>query len=96
MSAYPRAAAVLMREAESLTHAPRITLETPVEQEIGARNRSLVAAELRAAAEALLYADERLAVLRELVAAAKRNDGGGMDDATVWLRRAVKQAEGLL
>jgi hypothetical protein len=93
---YPHACAVLAREAERLLHTPRITLETPAEQRLRAANERYAALELARAEQALLFADDQLAALRELVAAAKRNDGGGMDDATVWLRRAVKEAEEVL
>ena len=93
---YPHCCKLLAREAEALRYAPRITLATPCEQMVADANRRTVALELAAGERALLFADDRLAALRELVAAAKRNDRGGMDDATVWLRRAVKQAEGLL
>jgi hypothetical protein len=74
----------------------RITLETPTEAMVRAANERHVALELAAGERALMYADDRLAALIELIKAAKANDQGGSDDKTTWLRRAIKEAEGLL
>jgi len=93
---YPHACKVLAQKAEELLHSMRITLETPAEQMVRAANERHVALELAAGERALMYADERLAALIELIKAAKANDSGGNDDRHVWMRRAIKEAEGLV
>jgi hypothetical protein len=95
VTTYPHACAVLARESERLLYSMRVTLETPAEQMARAANERHVALELAAGERALMYADERLAALQELIKAAKANDSGGNDDRHVWLRRAIKTAEAL-
>ena len=92
---YPHACTVLARESERLLHSCRLTLETPTEQMVRVANERHVAAELDSANRALLYSEARLTALIELIAAAKVNDQGGIDDKTMWLRRAIKEAEAL-
>ena len=94
-TSYPHACAVLARESERLLYSMRVTLETPAEQMVRAANERYAALELAQAERALMYADDRLGALIELIAAAKANDSGGNDDRHVWMRRAVKTAEGL-
>jgi hypothetical protein len=86
---------VLARESERLLHSMRITLETPTKAMVRAQNERYVAAELDSANRALLDSEARLTALIELIKAARANDQGGSDDKTMWLRRAVKEAEAL-